>query len=220
VDGAIVLGACDKDLVRRLADVKGIPVVLALYDCVETALPLAYIDSEPGGVRAARHLIERGYRDLTFLRPFTAPWVEARLAGAHEGAGPGGLRVVPDDAVRGPSTAASSQADAGRAAAEQVLGLGFRRGTGVIAPNDAVARGFMAGAAARGLAAGTDYGIVGFDDWDRATQLTSLRPPLEQLGIEAARMMIAELRGDSCPFRVALLHRLIARGSTRTWTDE
>lgn len=217
-DGVIALEHASDALIRHLAALGSVPVVLARYDACDTALPLVYIDSTPGGMQAARHLRERGYRNLTFLRPFTGPWVEARLAGARAELGAANLRVFPTETALTVPQVGRAQSEAGRAALHELFANGFARGTGIIAPNDAVARGFMRAAAEQGLTAGTDYGIVGFDDWDRDSQLTSLRPPLEQLGAEAARLMQARLRGDSCPFRVALQHGLIARGSTRGWT--
>ena len=88
---------------------------------------------------------------------------------------------------------------------------------GVIAGNDFVASGFMRAAADRGWSAGKDYGIVGFDDrpWARAIGLTSLHPPIEEMGREAARQLIRALAGEEIPMQVRLRSHLMPRKSSR-----
>jgi len=56
------------------------------------------------------------------------------------------------------------------------------------------------------LVPGKDYGIVGFDDWHREAHLTSLRPPLDQMGEEGlawwcgcARRSVRDPRGPAAP---------------------
>ena len=195
------------------------PVALATYDPLPLAVPQVYIDSAVGGALAARHLLERGYERLVYFQPFTAVWTEQRLAGVKAClAGlrrpPRLLRVIPGDPSHSLSLAGDQQAMA-RQRALAVLRAGWQPGTGVIAPNDSVARGFMEAAEACGLSAGCDFGIVGFDDQARDVGLTSLRPPLAALGEEVARLTIRLLHGEDAPSRVALQHRLIARTSTR-----
>jgi len=194
----------------------GIPVVCAEYDPVVASVPQVYIDNVTGGVLGARHLRERGYRQLTYLRPFQSVWTEARLEGAQIGAGSDGLRVFPLETSLCVSlkAGAGDQTRAGLEAGREFLSLGFEPGTGVIAPNDAVALGFMDAARQQGLEAGPDYGLVGFDDFHREAHLTSLRPPLAQLGMEAAGLLVRLLRGEDAPARIALQHRLITRAST------
>jgi len=124
------------------------------------------------------------------------------------------LRVFPATAVDGALLGADEQEAAGYAAGRALLRVAWRAGTGVIAPNDNVALGFMRAAAERGLAAGEDYAIVGFDDWHREAHLTSLRPPLDALGEEGARLVARLLRGEDAVSRIALQHQLIARSSS------
>jgi DNA-binding LacI/PurR family transcriptional regulator len=152
---------------------------------------------------------------LTYLRPFTSVWSEARLRGARSAA-LDGLRVFPSSQteVAAPSTVQKGQFRAGEGFGRELLAAGFDRGVGLIAPNDAVAMGVMAAASERGLTAGADYGLIGFDDWYRESHLSSLCPPLSQLGGEAAGLLLRLLRGEAAPARIALQHRLIARASS------
>jgi len=164
---------------------------------------------------AARHLLSRGYRKLVYLRPFNANWVDLRQQGA--------LAEGPISVIRNPEPSGlevpseTAQAELTTSLAHAFLDAGFENGMGIIAPNDAIAVAFIAAAQKRGLTAGEDFGIIGFDDRESAQSLTSLRPPLSELGEEVGRNMLRLLRGESYPSRTALPHCLIPRRSTAGW---
>lgn len=194
------------------------PVVLAGLDPQETDLPQVYLDNLAGGALAARHLIGRGYQRLVYLQPVVRDWTQERLAGirlglAALGRRPEELSVTPP--LPWPTDPLQEQRAVGREAGAALLAADWQPGTGIIAPNDWLALGFMGAAARRGLVAGRDYGLVGFDDRAREGELTSLRPPLAGLGETAADIMLALLRGEATPSRVVLRHRLIARSSSQ-----
>lgn len=210
----VTIGYPDLEDTLRRCEAAATPLICVEYDPVPLPVPQIYIDNATGGALAARHLRERGYANLTFLRPFSAVWAEARLSGARTATGQHGLRVFPLDAAPLVSMDARDQERAGYAAGTAILQTSFEPGTGLIAPNDSVAMGFIRSAQERGLAPGKDFGIVGFDDWSREANLTSLRPPLEAMGEEGARLVLQILRGESIATRIVLQHRLIARSST------
>lgn len=218
VDAVIFIepSAAGRRMLTLLADA-GTPVVCAVFDPVQDRVPEACADGIAGGSLAVQHLRSRGYRQLVYLRPFTTSWVEARLAGARNAASAGELTVFPAAPTGDAPTDSSGQAQAGAVVAAALIAAGLEPGTGIIAPNDAVAMAFMQVAATAGLIDGRDYGIIGFDDWERDSGLTSLRPPMEQVGAEAAGMVLRLLRGEACPSHVALPYRLIPRTSTRPW---
>lgn len=215
VDALLIIGTCDLGDAEALVEGTGIPLVCAEYVTSPAAMTQVCIDNTAGGVVAVRHLRTRGYRHLTYFRPFPSDWVEARLAGAQRAAGLDALRVFPLKPARfTPGIGALQMQQMAIEAGRALLRAGFEPGTGVVAPNDDIALGFMAAAQARGLEAGKDYGIIGFDDCHREAHLTSLRLPLEQLGKEAAGLVLRQLRGETVPLRIALQHQLIARSST------
>ena len=214
VQAVVVIGHADLQEAIALCEAAGVPLISLEYDPVPFPVPQVYVDSAAGGTLAARHLRERGYHHLTFLRPFATVWTDARLSGARAVTGPDGLRVFPVETTHPVPMVAAEQAKTGFTAGRALLEAGFEPGTGVIAPNDAVAVGFMRAATERGLVPGKDYGMVGFDDRHREAHLTSLRPPLDQMGEEGARLVVRLLRGEASATRVALQHRLIARSST------
>lgn len=218
VDAVICLAISNGEALAKLAHDIDIPLVCGTYDPIPNLVPHAHIDNAAGGVLAARHLRSRGFNPTIFLRPFAANWAEARLAGARAELGMDAVAVWPPE-LPGmvPQAHVYDQRNISRNAFHELLPGQFTRGMGVIAANDTVAMGFMEVAAGLGFEAGRDYGLVGFDDWERDYHLTSLRPPLEQLGEEAARMAMMLLHGEVCPTRIALPPRLIARTSTLSW---
>ena len=216
VDALVVLGCSDLDDTLALAEAAGVPLVCAEFDPLAVSVPQILIDNEAGGALAARHLRERGYGPFVYLRPFRSLWTESRLAGVRAALQDDAVCVFPVESALlfDPSEQSSEQQSAGLDAGRALLLAGLEAGTGVIAPNDAVAMGFVEAARERGLEPGRDYGLVGFDDYCREAHLTSLRPPLAQLGREAADLAVRLLRGEEAPARVALRHQLIARESS------
>lgn len=219
VDAVIIIqpDAASRRMLTLLADA-GTPVVCAAFEPVQDRVPEVCADSVAGGSLALQHLRSRGFRRIVYLRPFTAPWVEARLSGARNAAAPGELTVFPAAPTCEIPSLSSGQEAVAATTAAALLAAGLEPGTGIIAPNDAVAVAVMRVAAEAGLAEGRDYGIIGFDDRERDRGLSSLRPPMEQIGEEAASMLLRLLRGEACPSHVALPYRLIPRTSTLTRT--
>lgn len=214
VDAVVIIEDSKLAGVGDLLQTTRIPVICVGYDPVAIAMPQVYVDNQAGGALAVRHLRDRGYRHLTYLRSFSAVWDEARLVGAQTAAGPVGLRVFTHGTPVDASVPGLSHRSVGLAIGRALFRQGVERGTGIIAPNDSVALGLRDAAAECGFEAGRDYGLVGFDDRHREAHLTSLCPPLDHMGEEAARLAVRLLKQEPCPTRVALQHRLISRAST------
>ncbi|MBI2246052.1 MAG: substrate-binding domain-containing protein, partial [Nocardioides sp.] len=91
--------------------------------------------------------------------------------------------------------------------------------TAVVAGNDLIALGCYDVFAERGIDCPRDVSVVGFNDMPF---LDKLRPPLttvavphQQIGAEAARMLLDAIRDPSRPARSVLLPlSLVVRGST------
>ena len=204
-----------------LASFHSARVVNVLFDPEQTAMRQVTVDEPYGGLQAARHLLNQGYRKLLFFQPFGTAWVESRLEGVRTAAARAGatdvsLAIWPGKPASSPEHGEPQRhQELAYEAALKLMRGGFEAGVGVIAPNDYTAVGLMRAAREQGLEAGTDYGIIGFDDYERRADLSTMRPPLEQMGAEAARLMEHMLRGEAGPSRVMVHHRLIPRGSTR-----
>ena len=213
VDVLVVIEDSKLEGMIPLLETTRVPILCVGYDPVAVPMPQVYVDSTAGGALAVRHLRERGYHHLTYLRPYSAVWAEARLSGAQAAAGPVGLRVFPADAPKD-VLAVGDQRATGLEVGRALFKEGVELGTGFIAPNDSVAIGFAEAATECGFQAGRDYGLIGFDDRYRETHLTSLCPPLDHLGEEVALLAMRLLRREPCPTRIALQHSLISRAST------
>ena len=89
----------------------------------------------------------------------------------------------------------------------------------VFAASDLMAAGALAVLAAAGRRVPEDVAVVGFDDSAVASStrptLTSVRQPIEEMGEEMARLLVAAIeRSDPAPRRVILATKLIRRASS------
>lgn len=217
IDALVVVGGRNDDVPDLLA--LGVPVVRVLLDPGDGRLPEVCVDGRSGGALAFRHLRESGYGHIHFLLPFATDWCLARRDGALAEASPTSLHVIEGDdlSLRGERMPMSLQRELAAPVIESLLDAGLEAGAGVIVPNDSIGETFITAAGLRGLRPGVDYGIVGFDDTRRELGLSSLRPPLEELGTAAAELLLRLLRGETCPTRIDLAHRLVPRQSTRPY---
>ncbi len=91
---------------------------------------------------------------------------------------------------------------------------------GVVATNDEIAYGIIHGLTEMGLQVPHDVGVVGFDDLDMSAYvhppLTTIRQPMQQIGTEAVRLLLNQLKGTehaSIKQHVLLEPQLIVRQS-------
>ncbi len=108
--------------------------------------------------------------------------------------------------------------EAGYRAAWQLL-RGIEPPTAIFGANDLIALGALRVAREAGLGVPRDLSIVGFNDIPLAEllepPLTTVRVPQQEMGVEAATLLIAQLDGEAIPRRrVVLEANLIVRGST------
>lgn len=219
-DGILLIDSLHRVGGALRAALPAVPVVNVLFDPEDGVSHQVTVDERHGGMRAAEHLLSQGYRPLLFFRPSFANWVENRFAGVRTAAARCGvtgvsLDLLPAEPLPELERDYAQQQEIAYEAARELLEGGLATGTGVIAPNDATAAGFMRAASERGMVAGSDYGIIGFDDYERSADLSTMRPPLERMGAEGALMLERVLRGDAGSSCVMVHHRLIPRGSTR-----
>jgi len=195
------------------------PVVVITSEPLDRPVLHVYYEQRSAGYLAAQHLLHCGYQHLLFLAPFTARWVEERLDGARlavEQANlPGAALRIYSGAHQSPHPDTDQRA-AGYSCSAQALDEGALASSGVIAINDNTALGVMDMAESRSLQPGTDFGLLGFDDIPEASErgLTSVRPPLEAMGEEAARMLMRSLQGDAVNMQACLHSTVVRRAST------
>lgn len=229
VDAIIVVQDYTEAQAGRLLarqDLRRTPVVFVGDGDLRQPVPLVSYDSRDAGRDAARHLLAAGCLELLFFAPYSGPWVDLRLEGASEAVALSGL---PPDALRVLAESRPScdlmplngdNHGAQTVCALESAGVFLAHNSlpaGVIAVNDNAALGFQQAAAARGWEAGRDYALIGFDNVPLARRLglSTMQPPLESMGREAVRLLLAALAGETASRRVFLHSHLIARPSSR-----
>ena len=229
VDGLLVYSVDPDSPGLHVARRRGIPLVFA-DQRPEAGIPSVNVDDRGGARAVARHLVELGHRRVALLTESLAeqtglvpadvvpehPVVAERLAGWLEGLGldPGSRSGLPPMA-----SLPFNDRDEARRAVEMLLDLQPDT-TAVLALTDVMAWGAVDAARARGLRVPEDLSVVGFDDAPRdptdAPPLTTVRQPLREKGLEAARLLVNVLDhgpADPAP-RVVLPTELVVRRST------
>lgn len=188
-------------------------------------LDLLSFDDEDGGYRAARHLIERGFKSIAFLGvhvPTLAAsakeWSSERERGfvralSEAGLPFHGMAFWPECE----SDDAQGATRIGHELARAMLGRGDVRA--VVAANDAVAMGVLQGLREAGVPRDEWPAIVAFDNSEAARRhnITSLHLPWDEIGREATDLLWQRAHGQLAPGRQhrAVPMRLIPRLSCR-----
>ena len=199
-------------------DLGDTPTVCVLAGSLNLSIPHVFYDNRPAGYQAAQHLRENGWEELTVLAPFTASWVSERIAGVRDALtyaqSSSRLQVLSGEGREWDSL--SDPLAIAYEAARNAFASGWRPTGGVICVNDGVAFGFLQAAGELGLVAGRDFAVLGFDDEPHARSLglTSLRPPMQGMGREAARLLLEALQGVHGSLQVRLRAHVIPRAST------
>ncbi len=203
-----VLGKQSVSLVYAAAGAPPLPLSIAQ----------AVIASDDIGWTAAQHLLKAGYEEILAWQPFTAPWFPERIAKARSACAAahrqGAVRVLDDGGPLAWHREEQIRETQRRLPALLARGGPLRRGRtrrAVLAPNDLVALLLLEALTSVGLMPGRDVGVIGADDLVGAMDagLTTLRPPLEELGVATGRLLGRE--GNET---VILQHQLIPRAST------
>ncbi|MBT0993844.1 LacI family transcriptional regulator [Cellulomonas sp. DKR-3] len=173
---------------------RGMRVVLLNAEPPEPGVCSVQTDNRAGGYLAARHLIELGRTRLLFAGARRFPAVVDRLEGAR-------LAVAEAEGVTLEYLATVGvTTEDGRAVAESVLARDpAARPDGLLAGADLLALGVVQAAAADGsVAIPGDLAVVGYDNnresWGSMTPLTTLDQAGVEMGREAARLLLEELR--------------------------
>jgi GntR family transcriptional regulator, arabinose operon transcriptional repressor len=173
-------------------------------------VPFVACDNERAMRDLVTHIIGRGHRRIGFLyNSFeTVSSERSRFKGYCEAQIAAGIAVDPAllySAMQGADAAGDPEEDElihrrrGEAALSHFTGLD-NRPTCVVAVNDVLAIALMKAALAGGVRVPDDLSITGFDDLPAAAHLevplTTARQPFEQIGVEAARLLLGRIKGN------------------------
>ena len=189
-------------------------VTVIAVDRPRQNVPFVSADGVEGGRLVAHHLLGAGYKrcGVVYAEP-DAPAVSDRLSGFRTG-------FRESQADSDPGLELECEAFSHRDGFKAGLELLDRGADAVFAVNDVLAMGVMSAVGDRGLAAGTDIGVVGFDDTPFASlhlvNLTSVAQGTDEIGQNAASMLVQKVKrpDQHVPPRILRPH-LAARNSTR-----
>ena len=200
VDGFVVLSP--RRLHRQLDALGGRPAVFVNRPV--SGYGSALLRSATAVHDALLHLAGLGHRTLVFIGGPAGSWAASeRRAAVRKTSRSSGLEVLIMDAAT-PTF---------EAAVDAVPRLLQSKASGVIAFNDQMALGVIAGLSRRGFAVPHDMSVIGFDDVPMAAMvappLTTIRLPTEEAGMVAVRMLRDESTSTS-----ELFGTLVVREST------
>jgi len=213
VDGFVLSGTARGDRRQAWLAKRGVPFVAfgrmwsgrQVGDWVD-------VDGAAGTEAAVEHLVAQGHRKIAFLG-----W-ERGTSGAGDDRAEGWLRAMRRHGLptRGRRGHSADDINAARAAVKPLLDAGA---TAVVAASDMLALGCYQTLRERGAAPGRDVAVVGFDNSPTAEllspALTSVAQPLEDVGRECIRLLLARMAApDAEPERVLLEPSLVVRDST------
>ncbi|MBG6184248.1 LacI family transcriptional regulator [Arthrobacter sp. CAN_A214] len=168
-----------------------------------------------GAVTATEHLLRLNHRRIGFVAGRPGLWCSrARLDGYRAGLDAAGIPFDPALVREG-----NFDYGSGFQAGSQLLALA-EPPTAIFAASDQMALGVYEAARQRGLRVPDDLSVVGFDDLPEAgwaaPPLTTVRQPLAEMGVLAARTLTRLINGETIESpRIELSTKLILRESVR-----
>lgn len=175
------------------------------------------LDQRRAAELALRHLVQLGHRKIAFMRGGSHSsdaderW-ECQMAVAKEL----NLEVPPELTVDIQLKVSTPEMGYGPASELVDRGGDF---TALVCYNDVSAFGAIRSLMDHGLRVPEDVSVVGFDDIQGASyhnpSLTTIRQPLQQMGVVAARILLQRIRGQATfPRAVPILPEMVIREST------
>jgi len=213
-DGVVLIAvATDSDVLSTLANA-GVPAVAVSSRCEEYGVPSVDIDNCAGARMATNHLLDLGHRRIAHLGgDMNLTDAQERIEAFELTMADAGIPVKPEYLPPGVFGAKS-----GYERALRLLELPYRP-TAIFAANDEMAFATIEAAQSRGLDVPGDLSVVGFDDIsvpdNVSPWLTTIRQPLNEIGVTGATMLIALLNGEDLgPKTRIITPELIVRQST------
>lgn len=214
VDGVLLVSLHGRDPLPAALAARGVPVVVGGRPAVGGSLEYVDVDNVHGALSAVRHLIDGGRRRIATITGSSDMTVaDDRLEGFRRAHREAGLALDPRLELTG---------DFEQTRARMALAAALADGLvidAVFAASDLMALGALAALRQAGRRVPEDVAVVGFDDSPLAVstdpELSSVRQPIEEMGREMARAILASSRGEPRIARSLLLAtELIVRGSS------
>jgi LacI family transcriptional regulator len=212
-DGLLLIGNERLDETWEFIDKRNVAHVVAWCNTTRPGHHFVGFDNAQAAADAARRAMEMGHRRLGLISGLTHvnDRARARRDGVRQAVAAFGQGARLTHEVE-----ADYLIDEGAAALRKILAQP-ETPTALLCANDALAAGAMMEARAQGLALPEDLSVVGFDDVGIARvitpALTTVRVPQEEMGREAARLLMAKSQGASDLTSCTLETEFILRAS-------
>ncbi|MGW7265893.1 LacI family DNA-binding transcriptional regulator [Streptomyces sp. NPDC054842] len=214
VDGVLLVSVHEHDPLPGLLEDMGLPTVLAGRRSPAESLSHVHSDNAGGAAAAVEHLLARGRRTIaTISGPLDMDVARSRLQGWRDALEKAG-HETPDRLVAPADFTEEGGEAAMRSLLEQVPAL-----DAVFVASDVMAAGALAELRRQGRRVPDDVAVVGFDDSIIARHtnppLTSVRQPVEEIGVTISRILLEEIGDPEEPRRhVVLPTELVVRESS------
>ncbi len=213
VDGLLLAPAegTSPAIIDRLRQ-QGLPVVQMLRRLGRRSADHVSADFRLGMTLAAEHLIRLGHKRIAFVGG------ARRISPARDRAEAFRETLSRYGLAVGPIVNCLPTREEGARAVERLIQDKRTDPTAVLCYNDLCAFGVMLGLADRGLAAGRDVAVIGFDNIPEAAlyrpALTTIAIGARQIGEEAANLLLRRIAApNGAPESIVLPPRLIVRSS-------
>lgn len=212
VDALVLVGAQHNAETRKLLPCLGLPYVYTW--AVDRSRRHASIgfDNRAAGRMIAEYLLQLGHKRIGMVSGVLAGNDRARnrMLGVKAALERADLTLPPERIVQ-----ASYSLESGREGLAELLRT--QRVSAVVCGNDVLAIGAIQEAQRMGIDVPGDLSVTGFDDMEFATvvtpALTTVRFPIADIGVEAARHLIERLDGKASPRCIELPLELAVRQS-------
>ena len=212
VDGVLLASLHGDDPLPRTLERAGVPAVMVGRPAGGSAVSYVDADNRGGARDAVAHLLQRGLRRIaTIAGPLDMSAGVDRLDGYWDGLRAAGLPQRAE-LVEGGDFGEESGAVAMRRLLQREPGL-----DAVFAASDLMAAGAFHALKAAGRRVPEDVAVVGFEDSATARffepPLTTVRQPVEEMGRQATRLLLAKVAGEAAGVSVILKTELVVRAS-------
>lgn len=212
VDGLVLVGSDRAEETRGL--LRAAKVAVVVIWSFDDEFDSIGFDNEAAGRLAAEHLLALGHRRIAMISGLTTQNDRARLRlrGVRMAMQKAGYELPDWHFVERPFTL-----DGGRAGLAHLLALN-EPPSAIVCGNDLLAAGVVFEATARGISVPAQISVIGIDNLDIAGHinppLTTVHLPTGQLGIAAAKRILAQIEGTAAHGRHELPVDLVVRRST------
>ena len=214
VDGIILGSSYLENEVVEVLDACGTKYVLLNRATSHSSAPYVGTDDTTGMMRAVEHLVSLGHSRVAHIAgPLYTDTALRRLEGYRKGLREAHLGYNPQYVME-----ARYDEQSGYEVCRRLLEACSPRPTAICCCNDLVAIGALRALKELGLTVPGDISVVGYNDiWVSSLlspPLTTIRPPLLEMGRTAFELLLALVQGEPHQKRVRLETHLVVRQST------